>query len=148
MLVDIASKGGNYLLNVGPTAQGVIPQPSVERLRAMGKWLEKNGESIYGTSGSPLGRFTWGRCTAKPGKLYLHVFNWPVDGRLQVPGLKSKVKKAYLLVDKKRAKLPVTREGNDTVVIGLRLTRSTPLLCWKSTTKSKLKKRNKILIKE
>jgi alpha-L-fucosidase len=124
MLVDIASKGGNYLLNVGPTAQGVIPQPSVERLRAMGKWLEKNGESIYGTSGSPLGRFTWGRCTAKPGKLYLHVFNWPVDGRLQVPGLKSKVKKAYLLVDKKRA------------------------LCWKSTTKSKLKKRNKILIKE
>jgi len=119
MLVDIASKGGNYLLNVGPTAQGVIPQPSVERLRAMGKWLDKNGESIYGTTGSPLGKPPWGRCTAKPGKMYLHVFDWPADGKLEVPGLKDKVKKAYLLVDKKQAKLTVTREGDDTVVIGL-----------------------------
>jgi len=100
MLVDIAGKGGNYLLNVGPTGEGVIPQPSVERLRAMGKWLEKNGESIYGTSGSPIGRLPWGRCTAKPGKLYLHVFDWPTDGKLEVPCPKEKVKKAYLLADK------------------------------------------------
>lgn len=119
MLVDIASKGGNYLLNVGPTGEGVIPQPSVERLRAMGKWLEKNGESIYGTSGSPLGKLPWGRCTAKPGKLYLHVFNWPADGKLEVPGLKDKVKKAYLLIDKKRAKLPVACEDEDKIIVSL-----------------------------
>ena len=115
MLVDIVSKGGNYLLNVGPTAEGVIPQPSVERLRAMGKWLDKNGESIYGTSGSPIGKLPWGRCTAKPGKLYLHVFDWPADGKLKVPGLKQRVKRAYLL--DKKSKLIVTHENEQTIVL-------------------------------
>ena len=80
-LVDIVSKGGNFLLNVGPDGEGAIPQSSVERLEAMGKWLGINGESIYGTTGSPLGRLEWGRCTTKKGKLYLHVFNWPSDGQ-------------------------------------------------------------------
>jgi alpha-L-fucosidase len=62
-LVDIASKGGNFLLNVGPTAQGIIPQPSVERLTAMGRWLRINGQSIYGTSASPFRKLSWGRAT-------------------------------------------------------------------------------------
>jgi len=117
MLVDIASKGGNYLLNVGPTGEGVIPQPSVERLRAMGKWLDKNGESIYGTSGSPIGRLPWGRCTAKPGKLYLHVFDWPADGKLEVPGLKDKVKRAYLLADKSGCELAFIHKVEDKIFI-------------------------------
>lgn len=106
-LVESASKGGNYLLNVGPTAEGVIPEASVDRLVAIGKWMDVNGESIYGTSASPFKRLAWGRCTQKPGKLYLHVFNWP-KGQLKVPGLKNAVNKAYLLSDAARTALPVS----------------------------------------
>jgi len=100
-LVDIASKGGNFLLNVGPTAEGLFPQPSIERLEAMGKWMKVNGESIYGTSASLFSKLDWGRSTTKPGKLYLHVFDWPSDGQLQVPGLISKAESAYLLAEPK-----------------------------------------------
>jgi alpha-L-fucosidase len=100
-LVDIASKGGNYLLNVGPTNEGVIPAPSIERLRAVGSWMRSNGQAIYGTSASPFKKLPWGRCTRKERgdetTLYLHVFNWPADGRLVVPGLKSDVIDARLL---------------------------------------------------
>ena len=116
-LADIASKGGNFLLNVGPTSEGLIPQPSVERLAAMGQWLKVNGESIYGTTASPLGEVPWGRCTAKPGKLYLHVFEWPTDGKLGISGLKNTVTKAYLLADKDKAKLPITRKGQDNLIV-------------------------------
>ena len=98
-LADIASKGGNFLLNVGPTAEGLIPAPSVERLAAMGEWMKINGESIHGTTASPLGEVPWGRCTAKPGKLYLHVFDWPTGGKLEVSGVGHKVSKAYLLAN-------------------------------------------------
>ena len=92
-LVDIASKGGNYLLNVGPTAEGLIPAPSVERLREIGQWMAVNGESIHGTSASTLPALEWGRCTVKKGDgattYYLHVFDWPESGKLAVPGLAS-----------------------------------------------------------
>ena len=101
-LIDIASKGGNYLLNVGPTAEGQIPAPSVERLEAIGGWMKKNGESIYGTQASPFEKTPWGRCTRKKlagGKtrLYLHVFNWPGDGKLVVPSLAKQPVVASLL---------------------------------------------------
>lgn len=86
-LIDVVSKGGNYLLNVGPTSEGVIPQPSVERLRVMGDWLEVNGESIYGSSASPFEKPDWGRFTQKDGVLYAHVFDWPENNKLIVPGL-------------------------------------------------------------
>ena len=101
MLVDIASKGGNFLLNVGPTAEGEIPEASVERLKEIGSWMQLNGKSIYGTSASPFFKLPWGRCTVKKGKnctkLYLHVFNWPKNGLLTVPGLKGRVSDIYLL---------------------------------------------------
>ncbi|MBN2138200.1 MAG: alpha-L-fucosidase [Sedimentisphaerales bacterium] len=118
-LADIASKGGNFLLNVGPTAEGLIPEASVERLAAIGAWMNVNGESITGTTASPLGKVSWGRCTARPGKLYLHVFDWPADRRLNVSGLRNEVKKAYLLADKQRKDLPVGREGEGNVFIRL-----------------------------
>ncbi len=106
-LIDIASKGGNYLLNVGPTAEGLIPEASVERLKEIGRWMKTNGESIYGTTASPFRGLPWGRCTQKPGKLYLHVFDWP-KGELLVPGLKNKIVKAYLLADDERRPLAAT----------------------------------------
>ncbi|MEN1678978.1 MAG: alpha-L-fucosidase [Planctomycetota bacterium] len=95
-LVDTSSKGGNYLLNVGPTAAGEIPTASQERLRAMGKWLAKHGESIYGTSAGPVAGGKWGRTTMRGRDdgntdIYVHVFDWPADSRLLVPGLTNKV---------------------------------------------------------
>ncbi len=100
-LVDIASKGGNYLLNIGPRADGSVPEEIVERMREIGQWMEVNGASIYGTTASPFADLTWGRCTTKRGTdtslLYLHVFDWPDDGRLIVPGLANVVKQAHLL---------------------------------------------------
>jgi alpha-L-fucosidase len=100
-LIDCASKGGNYLLNVGPTGEGLIPGASVERLREVGAWMKYNHEAIYDTSASPFKKLSWGRCTKKvtPGgaTLYLHVFDWPADGKLFVPGLKNNVAQAYLL---------------------------------------------------
>ncbi|MBI4556907.1 MAG: alpha-L-fucosidase [Candidatus Hydrogenedentes bacterium] len=115
-LVDIVSKGGNFLLNVGPTAEGLIPEASVERLAAMGQWMKLNGESIYGSSASPFRRLAWGRCTVKPGKLYLHVFDWPADSKLVVPGLQNDVKNAYLLADAAHAALKSSRADDGVVV--------------------------------
>ncbi len=106
MLVDIASKGGNFLLNVGPTAEGEFPEASVERLKEIGSWMQLNGESIYGTSASPFFKLPWGRCTVKKVKggtnLYLHVFDWPKTGLLTVPGFKGRVNDVYLLSNPKQ----------------------------------------------
>ena len=119
-LVDIASKGGNYLLNVGPTSLGEIPAPSVERLKAVGEWMKKNGKAIYATSASPFKRLPWGRCTktvsGSTTTLYLHVFDWPADGRLLVPGLKANSVSAQLLVG--GAKLPL-RAADEGVVVSV-----------------------------
>jgi alpha-L-fucosidase len=115
-LVDIVSKNGNYLLNVGPTADGVIPQPSVERLEAMGRWLEVNGESVYGTGAGPLQGLGWARTTAKPGTVYLHVFEWPASGTLRVPALPRQVTSARLLANPAAGPLTVT-EGADGLTI-------------------------------
>jgi alpha-L-fucosidase len=109
-LIDIASKGGNFLLNVGPTAEGAIPAPSVERLSGMGRWLRVNGEAIYGTGASPMAAPAWGRITRKPGRLYLHVFDWPVSGTLSLR-LPATPNKAYLLADSARKPLAARLEG-------------------------------------
>lgn len=100
-LVDIASKGGNFLLNVGPKADGTFPEESIERLKAIGDWMDIYGASIYGTSASPFSSLEWGRCTRKQvGKntrLYLHVFDWPDDNKLTLPAFDNKIKNAFIM---------------------------------------------------
>lgn len=102
-VVDTASKGGNYLLNVGPTAAGKIPPESVERLAAIGQWIRVNGDAIYGTTASPCRAPDWGRVTRKGDRLFLHVFDWPSDGRLELPINVASVGAARLLADPSRA---------------------------------------------
>jgi len=100
-LCDIASKGGNFLLNVGPTAEGLIPQESIDRLEAIGAWMDINSEAIYGTTASPFFRLPWGRCTKKihpdGAVLYLHVFDWPKNKKLILQGLSSNPSSITLL---------------------------------------------------
>ncbi|MEI6606936.1 MAG: alpha-L-fucosidase [Verrucomicrobiota bacterium] len=100
-LVDIASKGGNYLLNVGPTSQGEIPPESIRLLKGVGAWMKINGEAIYGTHATPFKKLPWGRCTVKDAGadtlLYLHVLDWPGDGKLLIPGLSNTIMTASLL---------------------------------------------------
>jgi alpha-L-fucosidase len=132
-LCDIASKGGNYLLTVGPTSEGLIPRPSLDRLAEIGRWMHINGEAIYGTGPTPFGpeagaldpvkkdkkgkplftpSWVW-RCTTKPGKLYIHIFQWPTTGKFELPAVKSKVVKATLLAAPEKT---VEFKQNDSVV--------------------------------
>ena len=130
-LCDIASKGGNYLLNVGPTSEGLIPGPSLERLSEIGNWMKVNGEAIYGTGPTPFGveagkfsdtekdkkgnpkfipSWAW-RATTKPGKIYLEIFAWPKNGKFEVPALQGKVKQARLLATGEKLKVEQGRES-------------------------------------
>lgn len=112
-LIDIASKGGNYLLNVGPTAEGLIPAPSVERLAAVGRWMKMNGQAIYATNASPFSQqLSFGRATSKPGHVYLSIFDWPADGQLHVPSFGKSVTRAYLMANRKQSlKFAASKEG-------------------------------------
>jgi alpha-L-fucosidase len=130
-LIDIASKRGNYLLNVGPDAKGDIPQPEVDRLKAIGKWLDINHEAIYGTGPTAFGdedgsssptekdkdgkpvwvdKWAW-RCTTKPGKLYIHIFQWP-DATFHLDKVEKQVSNAYLLADPQHKALRFSQKGS------------------------------------
>jgi alpha-L-fucosidase len=102
LLASAASRGGNLLMNIGPKGDGTYDVKDVNILRGIGKWMDKNSESIYRTSASTLPLQSWGVSTVKGNKLYLHVFNWPADGKLYVGGLKSNFGKVYLLPDPKK----------------------------------------------
>lgn len=105
-LINQASKGGNYLLNVSPTNEGVLKSEATERMKAIGAWMDKNSESIYGTKASPTATEPdWGRITTKTldnkGLLYLHVYDWE-DGKSLPIRLNNEVEACYLLTDKNR----------------------------------------------
>jgi alpha-L-fucosidase len=119
-LADIASKGGNFLLNVGPTSEGLFPQASIDRLKQIGDWMKINGEAIYATKASPFPVLAWGRCTQKTidggVRLFLHVFDWPKNGKLEVPGILNTARQAYLLSDPAKKSLGVERREDAIVV--------------------------------
>ena len=122
-LADITGKGGNFLLNVGPMADGRIPPESLARLAEMGRWMRTHGESIYGTSASPFPSLPWGTATQKPmpggdTRLYLHVFDWPGERGLVVPGLLNKPRSAHILGEDGLRKASVHRSGVDLVIYG------------------------------
>jgi alpha-L-fucosidase len=130
-LIDISSKGGNYLLNIGPDSHGVVPPEEVERLRQMGKWLDVNGEAIYGTQptlfGAEAGSFSatekdkngkpkfipawdW-RSTTKSDKVYIEIFKWP-NGTFHLDKMPRKVTGAYLLAESAHKPIKFNQSGD------------------------------------
>lgn len=119
-LIDIASKGGNFLLNIGPDGQGVFPARAVDILKQTGSWLKKNAESIYGTTASPIGKpYKRVYCTARPGKLYIHLIDWPERNKLVIPEVTAKVNSVYFLTDKAKKSLDFKQDSSNDLVIGL-----------------------------
>ncbi len=120
-LVKNASMGGNYLLNVGPDEKGKIPAKSVMILKTAGKWLAENGKSIYGTTGSPLEHVFYDNavCTAKPGKLFIHILQWPEKDELLLGEINATIKKIYLLQDENRKTFSFQQNENNDVIIQL-----------------------------
>lgn len=106
-LVKVVSRGGNYLLNIGPRGDGSVVEFEAGVLEGMGRWLASNGEAIYSASAQPFRRLDFGHATVKPGRLYLFVKSRPADGVLRLPGLKTKLKRAYVLSDTKRRALKI-----------------------------------------
>ena len=116
-LIDAASKGGNYLLNVGPDALGRIPKESAFRLDTIGAWMQANGEAIYGTEASPFDvSFNWGRVTKKGTTLYLHLFETPGEGQISLPLGGYNVRSAYLLADRKTRASVSKRDGGEVLI--------------------------------
>jgi alpha-L-fucosidase len=113
-LIEVAHKGGNFLLNVGPDGSGNIPDSSVVRLKGMGKWLDINGESIYGTKNSLWESPSWGNSTTRfldngNSVLYFHIINWPKDNVLMIPDLNNEAIKAFVFTQKGKKELKYTQ---------------------------------------
>ena len=119
LLAKASARGGNLLMNIGPMGNGVIDPRDTVILHRVGVWMQQNGESIYGTTASPLPLQPWGESTRKGNRLYLHVFHWPEKAPLYVAGLKGDVSKAWLLTDPRRQALTVKRVNDRDITIQL-----------------------------
>jgi alpha-L-fucosidase len=119
LLANSASRGANLLMNIGPMGDGSFDQRDTRILDSIGLWLDKNGPAIYGTQRGQLPIPAWGVTTQKGSQVFLHIFNWPADGNLVLGGLKTAVGAAYLLMDKSKRKLSITRLDDSTINIGL-----------------------------
>ena len=122
-LINNVSLNGNFMLNIGPRANGYVPYEISQRLREMGDWLAVNGESVYGSQAFDLvkDQHDWGRITCKKlpdgrTRLYLHVFNWPLNKKLPVTGIRGKPLRAYLLADKQKSSIPFSGSNSFTLL--------------------------------
>ncbi len=128
LLAEVASKGGNLMLNVGPDGKGAIPTYSRKYLLEVGKWLDRFGDGIYKTTYGLIPRQPWGVTTTKPGKLYLHIFDLPENHQILVPGMNVDIQHVYQLdsgeklswnknIDDLTVTLPVLTDSCNTVVV-------------------------------
>ena len=102
-LVSCVARGGTYMLNIGPKGDGTVPELAARTLKKAGEWIKRYPQVVYGTDASPWKHaLPWGDITVKDSTLFLCIFDMPKDGELYLPGLKTKVKSAYLLGEKKR----------------------------------------------
>lgn len=117
-VINCASMGGNMLLNIGPKGDGSIPAPQQERLTAIGKWMDANGDAIYQSSASPFKVAPdWGCSTTKGKTLFCHVFDFPTDGKLILPALEGDVIKAWAYADENQKGLPTKRRADDKIEV-------------------------------
>jgi alpha-L-fucosidase len=119
LMANAAARGGNLLMNIGPMGNGRMDTKDLDILNGIGKWVATNRESIEGTTATPLPFQSWGASTRKKDILYLHVFEWPSNGKLVVGGLKSNIKKSYLLSDPSKKVLTTKRLNASDMVIDL-----------------------------
>jgi alpha-L-fucosidase len=125
-LIEVTAHGGNYLLNIGPRADGTIAEKDAQILREVGNWTNANGEALFGTARTPYSHDSavmpqWGTCTQKGNVLYLFVQRWPKDGRLTLPLLQNGIRSVHFITDPRKTALAYARSkdenGNDVVII-------------------------------
>jgi len=122
-LIDVTSKGGNLLLNVGPTSEGLFPDSSIKRLNDIGEWMKVNSDAIYGTHAGPFHELPWGRCTQKvKGKntiLYFFVFDWPENDEITIPFMENKIIRVFALTEKGKMEVPFEITDNSLTSVKL-----------------------------
>ncbi len=110
-LVEIVSRGGNYLLNIGPTGLGEIPGATIDIFSEVGAWVRNNGEAIYRAGANPFPEISWGYCTTGEDRLYLFVRDWPDDGILSLHGMRNVANNARFLIDQS-SNLSLQQDGD------------------------------------
>ena len=122
-LIDTSSKGGNYLLNLGPNAEGVFPAESVQRMKEIGEWMKAHGSALYGTKASPFAKLPWGKATQKGDTYYFFVYEMPESGKLSIPFLAAKDCQVVSLASKTPCPVEKTENG---LVVDVSKVKATP----------------------